>query len=163
MRRLPPILLLVLVPLIAGCAEEPPPPGVVRLPEKDFSLGPPQRFRQPGVYEGLRQSHGVWIASDGAYLIVLNAGCPHDGAGTYFDDLSVQFRCPRCSARFSDMGLPLAGRPGNLALQRLRLELRGGERGDPAAEVWVNPRVRYTFEKQEWSSRFSVWTFEPVD
>jgi hypothetical protein len=154
-------LLLSLV--LIGCDQPPPPPpGTVRLPTEDFSIGPPARYRTPGVHDALRESHGVWVCSDERMIVVLSAACPHDGRGTYFDPMTVQFRCSRCSARFSDMGLPLSGRPDNLALVRLRLSLHG-ERGDPEAALWVNPRVTYRFEKNEWSSRFSLWMFEPVE
>lgn len=151
------ILSLVLI----GCGEPPPPPGVVRLPTRDFSIGPPARYATPGVHDAFRQSHGVWVCSDERMIVVLSGGCPHDQGAVYFDEMTAQFRCPRCSARFSEMGLALTGRPNNRALIRLRLALRG-ERGDPEAELWVNPRVTYEFEKDEWSSRFSLWTFEPV-
>ena len=77
-----------------------------------------------------------------------------------YESMANQFKCPCCARRFTAMGLARGTPPGEpLAMRRLHMTLEG-VRGDPAAELRVDPRVPYTQERNEWSYRYSLYMFE---
>lgn len=48
------------------------------LARSSFSIGHPSRYARPGVYDEFRESHGVWISSNGSMVVVLAADYTHD-------------------------------------------------------------------------------------
>ncbi len=153
---------------VLGCGEESgsspdtPKRGKLELPDEPFSIGDPEKFREPGVYRNHRESHGIWLVSDGKQLVALSAVCTHNGCGTRYDTMSRIFKCPCHSSTFSIEGLNHTGGKADRPLERCNLSQAKG-----TAELIVDPTKRYRQEidnpisGRNWSSPHSVFIFPP--
>lgn len=159
--------LLVAVWLVSGCSDAnagPKSPRDVRLPRKPFSVGSPEQYREPGVYDDFRDSHGVWIVSDGNNVVALAALCPegdpklprYEGCGTTFDTLSGRFRCSCDGSTFSREGLKPNSSRAEDSMRRCRIELVNGQ-------LVVSATRRYSQVRNQWSSIYSMFLFEELD
>ena len=93
-------------------------------------------------------------------VVALSNECPHDGFLTHFDEVSQQFRCARCSARFDSNGLPRAPQEADESLVRRRIEPVDKSARGPDVELQVNARFWFRHEGNEWSNRFSLYEFD---
>lgn len=166
-------LLFVVLPLVAvmsiastGCdplEASGSPPGrldIINLPSRPFNIGHPDLYKEPGVYDDFRTSHGVWIVSvDEKFLVVLSAVCPHDGYGTAYKPLPNQFRCVNCGSRFDTDGINRGSSQAERPLERLHISLTG-RYGDEHREMLIRPTKRYRQDLNEWSERPSMYYWE---
>jgi hypothetical protein len=126
-----------------------------------FSIGPPEKYREPGVYDKFVDSHGVWVVSTGKYIFALCALCPtgdptqaeSQGCGTRFDSFSGRFRCPCDGTSFTREGLRSLKPQADDSMWRCRIDLIKGE-------LLVDPRRRYSEARNQWSSVHSAFVFE---
>lgn len=158
---------------VLGCSDGPeaqvqsgaPSRRKLMLPDKPFTIGGPQKYRRSGVYQDFRQSHGIWLVSDGGKLVALSAVCTHNGCGTRYDSMSRIFKCPCHSSTFTTDGLNRSGGKARRPLERCMIALQG-KPGDASAELLVDPTKRYRQEidnpvsGRNWSSPNSVYVFE---
>ncbi len=161
---------------VLGCSDESgessafgvPQRGKLILPDEPFTVGHPDKYRSAGVYRNYRQSHGIWLVSDGNQLAALSAVCTHNGCGTRYDTMSRLFKCPCHSSIFSTEGLNQSGSKAKRPLERCKITLVG--RPDEAsAQLQVDPIRRYRQEidnritGRNWSSPHSVYLFQPAE
>jgi len=155
---------------VLGCGEDPgdgssgssPKRGKLTLPGKPFSIGSPERYRDPGVYRNHRESSGIWLVSDGKQLVALSAVCTHKGCGTRYDTMSRIFKCPCHNSTFSIEGLNHSGGKAERPLERCNLSM-----AKDTGELIVDPAKRYRQDNdnpisgRNWSSPHSVYLFGP--
>lgn len=158
---------------VLGCSDEPEADdGTVdrisrklTLPDKPFTIGSPGKYRQAGVYQGFRESHGIWLVSNGRQLVALSAVCTHNGCGTRYDTMSRIFKCPCHNSTFTSDGLNQSGGKAKRPLERCMIAL-DGKPGDADAQLRVDPAKRYRQDDdnpasgRNWSSPNSIYIFE---
>lgn len=158
---------------VLGCSDEPEAKvesggrsrNKLELPGSSFTIGGPHKYRQAGVYEDFRESHGIWLVSDGSKLVALSAVCTHNGCGTRYDNMSRIFKCPCHNSTFTTDGLNISGGKANRPLERCMISL-AGKPGDTSAQLRIDPTKRYRQEidnpisGRNWSSPNSVYVFE---
>ena len=155
---------------VLGCSDDSgdgssdqPRRGKLVLPKEPFLVGDPEQYREPGVYQGYRRSHGIWLVSDGTQLVALSAVCTHNNCGTRYDSLSNVFKCPCHSSTFSIEGLNHSGGEAKRPLERCKLT---PVQSDAGPELQVDPTVRYRQDDdnpisgRNWSSPNSVHLFD---
>lgn len=134
------------------------------LADSPFTIGVPHKYRRAGVYEDFRESHGIWLVSDGSRLVALSAVCTHKGCGTRYDSMSRIFKCPCHKSTFTTDGLNISGGKAERPLERCMIAL-DGKPGDISAQLRVDPTKRYRQEidnpvsGRNWSSPNSVYLF----
>jgi len=142
--------------------------GKLELPEEPFAVGHPEKYRESGVYQNYRRSHGIWLVSDGTQLVALPAACTHNGCGTRYDSTSRVFKCPCHSSLFTTEGLNHSGGKAKRPLERCNISLKG-DPGDDTAELRIDPTKRYRqdidnpLSGRNWSSPHSVYLFPQAD
>lgn len=142
--------------------------GKLVLPDEPFTVGHPDKYRTAGVYRNYRQSHGIWLVSDGKQLVALSAVCTHNGCGTRYDTTSRVFKCPCHSSIFSTEGLNHSGGKAERPLERCNISL-AGKPEEPSARLQVDPTRRYRQEidnpisGRNWSSPHSVYIFQQAE
>ncbi len=140
----------------------------LKLPDEPFTVGPPDQYLKPKVYQTYRESHGIWLVSDAKMLVALSAVCTHNACGTRYDSTSNLFKCPCHESIFSIEGLNRSGSKAKRPLERCRIELVG-KRGDGDAQIQVDPTRRFRQEidnkltGRNWSSPHSVYFFDEAD
>ncbi|GAB4109590.1 MAG: hypothetical protein Kow00105_18330 [Phycisphaeraceae bacterium] len=138
--------------------------GKLVLPDHPFTIGSPEKYRKPGVYQDFRQSHGVWIVSDGKQLVVLSAVCTHNRCGTRYDSMSQLFKCPCHESMFTTEGLNISGGKAKRPLERLGISLVASD-DDQTRVLQVDPIKRYRQDDdnplsgRNWSSPNCVYLF----
>jgi Rieske Fe-S protein len=141
--------------------------GKLELPDDPFLVGDPQQYREPGVYQSHRQSHGIWLVSDGRRLVALSAVCTHKGCGTRYDSMSRVFKCPCDNSTFTTDGLNHSGSTAKRPLERCRISVVRAEDGTPRLKVDPTTRYRQDLDNpisgRNWSSPHSVYLFEPAE
>jgi len=131
------------------------------LPDKPFSVGSPDRYRDAGVYQYYRESHGIWLVSNGKQLVALSAVCTHKGCGTRYDSMSRIFKCPCHNSTFTTDGLNQSGSKAERPLERCRISLQSD-----SGELEIDPTKRYRQDVESpisgrgWSSPNSVYQFD---
>ncbi len=139
--------------------------GKLVLPDKPFRVGHPNKYRNVGVYDDYRRSHGIWLVSNGNNLVALSAVCTHNGCGTRFDSMSQVFKCPCHSSTFTTDGINRSGSRAERPLERCMITLKG-DPDDPEAELEVNPNKLYRQDDtnpisgRNWSSPYCIYIFE---
>ena len=145
-----------------------------------FSIGPPQRYQEPGIYLDYVFSHGVYVVSHMGMIVALSAHDPATGKPVHYDPLTGQFSDPAIGARFTRDGLITgvnriqrrvlndpeqvkaalqADTPLARSMERCYIRRRG-LRGDPDAELIVNPSHRFIFELNQWSREHCGYLLE---
>ncbi len=161
---------------VLGCSEESgggsasgtPGRNKLVLPDEPFTIGHPDKYRLAGVYRNYRQSHGIWLVSDGKQLVALSAVCTHKGCGTRYDTMSRIFKCPCHNSKYSTEGLNQSGGKAPRPLERCKIALIG-KLGEASAQLQVDPTRRYRQEidnpmsGRNWSSPHSVYLFERAE
>jgi Rieske Fe-S protein len=113
----------------------------LKLASKPFLVGGPDPYRKAGVYQDYRESHGIWLVSDGRQLVALSAVCTHNGCGTRYDPQDRVFACPCHKSIFTTDGLNQSGK-AKRPLERCLIELDSNP-GGAATQVRVDPTRRY--------------------
>lgn len=157
------LLLGVSVGLLGGCGGSVD--AGVGTSGESYSIGSPERYREPGVYDDHVKAHGVWVVSHEGWVFVYERVCPYgDGGQTVHDELANYFKCDRCAARFGVDGLP-RGTTGGASVERRSLRrvwvgLMGG-RDAADAHLKVDPAQTFAQEANQWSSRWSMFALDP--
>ena len=112
------------------------------LPDKPFTVQTPGNYKNPGVYETFRESHGIWLVSDGTQLVALSAVCTHNGCGTAYDPQAQLFVCPCHSSTFTTDGLNQPNGKAKRPLERCRIDFEQNTR-DALTQVRVDPTSRF--------------------
>lgn len=147
------------LPVLSSCGRGPG--GMsAKLPDEAFSIGGPEQYLNPGVYRTFRESHQVYLHSNGTFLAVLAAVCPHSFCLVKFDDLSGHYVCPCHHSRFDEHGLVQKGSASKTSLERCRV-FAGVEEGRTV--IVVDPTVRYRFETEgDWSRSGSMFALREL-
>lgn len=142
--------------------------GKLTLPSEPFTIGTPDKYRDAGVYQDYRESHGLWLVSDGKQLVALSAVCTHNGCGTRYDSMSRIFKCPCHNSTFTIEGLNRSGSKAKRPLERCNITLASNTDGGPS-QLRIDPTKRYRQEDdnplsgRNWSSPNSVYLFPSSD
>ncbi|MCC6682309.1 MAG: hypothetical protein IT445_15515 [Phycisphaeraceae bacterium] len=145
--------------------------------DSPFSIGSPQRYREPGVYLDYLNAHGVIIVSHTGMVVALSAHNPTTGKAVRYEQLTSQFSDPATGARFNRDGIitslnraqrrilddndlardALDENPTMLrSLERCYIRLRQTD-SDRDQELIVDPRHRFIFELNQWSREFCCY------
>jgi nitrite reductase/ring-hydroxylating ferredoxin subunit len=135
---------------VLGCNDEAEPEsqsggrkrGKLKLPDSPFWVGAADKYRQADIYQTYRESHGVWLVSDGTQLVALSAVCTHNYCGTGYDPDAQLFVCPCHSSTYTTDGVNQPGGKTKRPLERCKIELL--RKPDSAAmQVRVDPTIRF--------------------
>lgn len=123
-------------------------PEKPKLAEEPFFIGPPTRYREPGVYDAYQETTGVWLVSDGKELVALSGLCTHLGCMTEWDAEDRLFTCPCHFSEFDTQGMNREGSKAKRPLERCALRLVSDDEG---GQLQVDPRRRFRQEKDQWT------------
>ncbi len=163
MRFALPILLSLTLLTLPACDKPQQAPASandrVRLADEAFYIGPPSRFKLPGVYDDFLESHGVFIISDHGMVVALSAVSPNSNATVRYDETLLQFVDPRDGTRYSKDGLALGLPKPRPSLNRCRIALSIAFANRPR-ELLVDPTYLYNHQDDLWSDFNTAYEFE---
>jgi Rieske Fe-S protein len=87
-----------------------------------FPIGPPSRYRTPGVYADYRDKW-VWLVSDGQKLIALSAICTHRQCPVWWHADEKVFICPCHKSHYTPQGINQPDAKAKRPLERCTLRL----------------------------------------
>ncbi len=145
-----------------------------------FSIGRPDRYRDPGVYLDFVKSHGVAIVSHTGMIVALSVHNPATGKAVRYEQLTEQFSDPATGARYSrdgiitslnraerrvlddpDQALDALNEDANIDRSLERCYIRLSEKGSKQeGELIVNPRHRFIFELNQWSREYCCYLLD---
>lgn len=127
-------------------------PAKPELPKEIFTVGSPDQYRTPGVYDAYNKTHRVWLVSNGSKLVALVDVCTHLGCElAWFSEINL-FECPCHSSQFDAQGTNQEGGKAKRPLERFAIRLID----DPANAhgagklVQIDPAVRLRKDKDQW-------------
>jgi Rieske Fe-S protein len=135
---------------VLGCNDETEPGGQsgkrkrgkLKLPDTPFWVGASDKYRRPDVYQTFRESHGVWLVSDGTQLVALSAVCTHNYCGTGYDPDARLFVCPCHKSTYSTDGVNQPGGKSKRPLERCDIKLQHNPDG-AGIQVRIDPTTRF--------------------
>lgn len=117
-------------------------PNVRFEPDMDVFLGKPEDL-PPGVYEGAKNNHGIWIVKHEGKIFALSNICTHLGCIPNWTPATQTFECPCHGSGYYISGINFKGaapRP----LERYGVRLL------PDGNIQVQKNKVFRYEKDQW-------------
>lgn len=127
------------------------------LPKEIFTVGSPDQYRNPGVYDQFNKTHRLWLVSNGSKLVALVDVCTHLGCEVEWFSETNLFECPCHSSQFDAQGTNLEGGKAERPLERYAISLIDAPADVPADTsnasgklVQIDPTIRLRKDRDEW-------------
>ena len=123
-----------------------------------FEIGPASRWKTPGMYMDYTTTHNVVLISKHNMLVALLMINPDTGATVTYDSTANLFRDPQDNSVYTTDGLLWGESDSQFSLERCRIR-HLGPLNDPDVPLMVDPGVRFSHERREWSKAASNHLF----
>lgn len=128
-------------------------PEKPELPKEIFSVGSPDKYRKPGVYDEYNKTHRTWLVSNGSKLVALVDVCTHLGCElAWLPEINL-FECPCHTSQFDAQGTNQEGGKAKRPMERFAISLvddtqTGAQAGQQV--VQIDPTARLRKDRDQW-------------
>lgn len=120
------------------------------VPKEVFTVGSPEQYRKPGVYDQYNKDKRLWLVSNGSKLVALVDVCTHLGCGLNWEPNVNLFECPCHKSKFDAAGTNQPDSKAKRPLERYAISLIDDNQGQGKI-VQIDPTVRLRKDRDQWN------------